>query len=153
MRYTVVPTYLGRPKPQWANLSSVTKVSLSEGYQYHVRRLREGYLYVYLPAEMGDDKWQVYSINENGDLFKQPSNSATKTADQINESGEYQCPNLTKNSLHNAFITLPNPQYQQKIFIAYGECIWSDETLQLHQQAPEKRMQLVEPEQWKKSRQ
>ena len=149
VRYTVVPTYLGRPKPQWANLSSVTKVSLSEGYQYHVRRLREGYLYVYLPAEMGDDKWQVYSINGNGDLFKQPSNSATKTADQINESGEYQCPNLTKNSLHNAFITLPNPQYQQKIFIAYSECIWSDETLQLHQQAPEKRMQLVEPEQWK----
>ena len=149
VRYTVVPTYLGRPKPQWANLSSVTKVSLSEGYQYHVRRLREGYLYVYLPAEMGDDKWQVYSINKNGDLFKQPSNSAIKTADQINESGEYQCPNLTKNSLHNAFITLPNPQYQQKIFIAYSECIWSDETLQLHQQAPEKRMQLVEPEQWK----
>lgn len=152
VRYTVVPTYLERVKPNWANLPSVTNVPLSEGYQYHVRSLREGYLYVYLPAEMGDDKWQVYSIDHDGNLYRQPSNSAAKTANQINESGEYQCPQLANNSLHNAFITIENPQYQQKVYIAYSEFIWSDETLQRHQQAPEKRMQLIEPAQWKEGK-
>lgn len=148
VRYTVVPTYIERPKPQWANLSSVTKVPLSEDYQYHVRRMREGYLYVYLPAELGDDQWQIYSIDNEGNLFKQPSNAAAKPACEIKESGESQCPELTKNSSHNCFITIANPQYQQKVYIAYSEFIWSDLTLKRHQQAPEKRMQLVDPAQW-----
>ncbi|WP_392553307.1 T6SS effector BTH_I2691 family protein [Orbus wheelerorum] len=149
VRYTVVPTYLERQKPQWVNSSSITKVPLSTGYQYHVRSLREGYLYLYLPAEMGNNKWQVYSIDEEGHLFKQSSNATAKSASEIKESGSYQCPQLKKNSNHNSFITIENPQYQQQIYIAYSEFIWSDETLKRHEQAPEKRMQAVDPSQWK----
>lgn len=32
VRYTVVPTYLERAKPNWVNLPSVTNVPLAEGY-------------------------------------------------------------------------------------------------------------------------
>ena len=48
VRYTVVPTYLERAKPNWVNLPSVTNVPLAEGYQYHVRSLRKGYLFIYI---------------------------------------------------------------------------------------------------------
>ena len=47
VRYTVVPTYLERAKPNWVNLPSVTNVPLAEGYQYHVKSLRKGYLYIF----------------------------------------------------------------------------------------------------------
>ncbi|WP_392562402.1 T6SS effector BTH_I2691 family protein [Orbus sturtevantii] len=152
VRYTVVPTYLQRQKPQWANLPSVTKVPLEQGYQYHVRSLREGYLYVYLPAEMGNNKWQVYSIDETGRLFKQLSTVATKSASEIIESNDYLCPKLNRNNSHNSFITIANPQYQQKIYIAYSEFPWTEETLKRHAQAPEQRMQTVDPASWQAGR-
>lgn len=150
VRYTVIPTYLERPKPQWANLPSVTSIPLASGYQYHVRSLREGYLYLYLPAEMGDNKWQIYSIDDEGHLFKQKSNATVQSASEIKEiSGDYHCPELKENSTHNSFITIENPAYQQKVYIAYSEFPWTDEVLKRHEQAPEKRMQVVEPSHWK----
>lgn len=149
VRYTVVPTYLERAKPNWVNLPSVTNVPLAEGYQYHVRSLRKGYLYIYLPAEMEDDKWQIYTIDNEGHLFKQSSNTEIKSVSEIKETGEHHCPNLEENCTHNNFVTIANPQYQQKIYIAYSEFIWSDELLKKYEQSPEQRMQLVDPAQWK----
>lgn len=149
VRYTVVPTYINRPQPNWANLPSVTTIPLSEGYQYHVRSLREGYLYVYLPAEKGNDKWQIYSIDDQGRLLKQYSNNTIKSSTDTQDTGAYNCPNLTQNNPHYSFITIPNPKYQQKIYITYSEFMWSDETLEKHEKEPAKRMQLVEPEKWK----
>jgi hypothetical protein len=77
VRYTVVPKYLGSNVPSWANLSSVTRLSLSDGYQYHVRLLREGFLYLYMPDKLGN-KWQVYTIDSKGHLIKQFSNKVQR---------------------------------------------------------------------------
>lgn len=71
-------------------------------------------MYIYLPNEIGDEKWQIYTIDDNGNLFKQHSNNTAKTAKEIENEGGFRCPNLANNPTHNKFITIPNPEEQKK---------------------------------------
>lgn len=153
VRYTVVPKYINRPTPNWVNLQSVTNVPLDAKYQFHVRTLRQGYLYVHLPNEIGNDKWQIYTIDHDGNLYKQHSNDTIETEKDLEEQGGFRCPNLQKDESHNKFITIPNPKEQTEIYIAFCESIWSDETLEKHEKDPEKRMQKIVTENWQGNQQ
>ena len=149
VRYTVIPSVFEQKTPNWANLSSVTTATLDSSYQYHVRSMRNGFLYVYLPNEIGKDKWQVYTIDDDGNLYKQNSPNNVKTYNELVEGGAFQCPNLKNNETHNKFITIPNPTEQKEVYIAFNEIPWHEETLKKHEQEPEKRMQKIDLEQWK----
>jgi hypothetical protein len=153
VRYTVVPKYINRPTPNWVNLQSVTNVPLDTKYQFHVRTLRQGYLYVHLPNEIGNDKWQIYTIDHDGNLYKQHSNDTVETKQDLDEQGGFRCPNLQKDESHNKFITIPNPKEQTEIYIAFCESIWSDETLEKHEKDPEKRMQKIITANWQGNQQ
>ena len=149
VRYTVIPNYLNVDTPLWANLDAVTKVRLAIDYKYHVRSLRSGFLYIYLPNEIGDEKWQIYTIDNNGNLFKQHSINTAKTAKEIENEGGFRCPNLANNPTHNKFITIPNPEEQKKIYIAFSEFIWTDELIEICENNPEQRMQSIDTKDWK----
>jgi hypothetical protein len=149
VRYTVVPTYLKLTSPTWAKLLKVTSVPLDSDYQYHIRAMRNGFLYIYLPNEIGDDKWQTYTIDHDGNLYKQNSPNDAQTADELTENGGYQCPNLKNNETHNKFITISCPQEQQEIYIAFSEIPLHEETLKKLEEDPQKRMQKISTEQWK----
>jgi hypothetical protein len=148
VRYTVVPKYLESHTPSWANLSNVTNLSLSEGYQYHVRILREGFLYLYMPDKLGD-KWQVYSIDRKGHIIKQFSNLAAKQITDAKQDSQYHCPKLKSDENHATFITLANPEHLNKIYMAFSETKWSEKTLKKYEKKPEKRMQMIDLSQWK----
>ncbi|MCO6548543.1 MAG: hypothetical protein J6583_12340 [Gilliamella sp.] len=147
VRYTVVPKYLGSNVPSWANLSSVTRLSLSDGYQYHVRLLREGFLYLYMPDKLGN-KWQVYTIDSKGHLIKQFSNIAAKPITDAKQDAQYHCPNLKLDENHATFITLANPEHLNKVYIAFSEIKWSEETCKKYEQNPDERMQMIDVSSW-----
>ena len=149
VRYTVIPSQFEQKTPTWANLSSVTKVPLNTQYQYHIRTIRNGFLYVFLPNEIGKDKWQVYIIDDEGNLYKQNSPHNVKTYSELVEGGAFQCPNLKNNETHNKFITIANPAEQKEVYIAYSEIPLHEEILEKYEQDPQKRMQKISTEQWK----
>lgn len=148
VRYTVVPTYLKLTSPSWATMLNVTSVPLNSDYQYHVRSMRNGFLYVYLPNEIGDDKWQIYTIDYDGNFYRQNSANDAQTIEEMEEGGEFQCPNLKNNETHNKFITIPCPKQQKEVYIAFSEIPLHEETLKKHEQDPKKRMQKINTDQW-----
>jgi hypothetical protein len=148
VRCTVVPTYLKLTSPAWASSSNVTAVPLDADYQYHVRAMRNGFLYVYLPNEIGSDKWQVYTIDHDGNLYKQNSQDEAQTIEELTEGGGFRCPNLKNNETHNKFITIPCPKEQNEVYLAFSEIPWDEKILKKHEQQPEKRMQKISTEQW-----
>ena len=144
VRYTVVPKYLNSSSPAWANLTKVTSLPLNDDYQYHVRILREGFLYLYIPEKLGS-KWQVYTIDSKGHLFKQHSNAAAKPVTNSQQQAQYQ---LIENENHNTFITLSNPESIDKVYIAFSEIKWSEKTRKKYEANPDERMQMIDLARW-----
>lgn len=147
VRYTVVPKYLKSTQPHWANSSNVINLPLSEGYQYHVRTLREGFLYLYIPDKLGS-KWQIYSIDSKGHIIKQSSPSAAQPIADSEQNSDYHCPEVKSNPCHDAFITLAYPEHLTKVYFAFSEYKWSDNTIQKYENNPEQRMQMIDISQW-----
>lgn len=147
VRYTVVPKYLNSSSPAWANLTKVTSLPLNDDYQYHVRILREGFLYLYIPEKLGS-KWQVYTIDSKGHLFKQHSNAAAKPVTNSQQQAQYHCPQLIENENHNTFITLSNPESIDKVYIAFSEIKWSEKTRKKYEANPDERMQMIDLARW-----
>lgn len=147
VRYTVVPKYLKSAQPHWANSSNVINLPLSEGYQYHVRTLREGFLYLYIPDKLGS-KWQIYSIDSKGHIIKQSSHYDAQPIADSEQNSDYHCPEVKSNPCHDAFITLAYPEHLTKVYFAFSEYKWSDNTIQKYENNPEQRMQMIDISQW-----
>lgn len=147
VRYTVVPKYLKSAQPHWANSSNVINLPLTEGYQYHVRTLREGFLYLYIPDKLGS-KWQIYSIDSKGHIIKQSSHYDAQPIADSEQNSDYHCPEVKSNPCHDAFITLAYPEHLTKVYFAFSEYKWSDNTIQKYENNPEQRMQMIDISQW-----
>ncbi|WP_294966239.1 T6SS effector BTH_I2691 family protein [uncultured Gilliamella sp.] len=163
-RYTVVPTYIKTSCPSWANLTDVTKIQLNDDYQYHIRRVRAGFIYIYLPsnvtasneannslsesaqADLENRYWLIYSVDEQGRFIKQNNIQSVKTAEP--EDDAFKCPNLEKNPTLNTFITIPNPSRYSKVYIAYSEFPWTVEAMQEYRKNPLPRMQEIDITAW-----
>lgn len=146
VRYTVVPNYVDSPMPNWANLPSVVSIPLATNYQYHVRTLREGFLYIYLPNMIGDNKWLIYSINNEGRLIKQFNNLMAKPIDSNDDN--FYCPNISNKSPSHLFFTVDDPIDLEKGYIAYSDFKWSMKTLKKYELNPSQRMQEIDFAQW-----
>jgi hypothetical protein len=163
VRYTVIPTYLNRSKPSWANLDGVTTVPLNDDYQYHIRRIREGFIYLHLPSLVQnsldevnladiDKSWIVYEVNNRGQLTLQHSIFSAPTAEHNNDDS-YKCPNLDQNPELTSFITIPNSFRHEKAYIAYSEFPWTKEMLLDSTKSPLPRMQEINIQAWKNQQQ
>lgn len=164
-RYAVLPTYIKSQRPSWANLAGVTDIPLNDDYQYHIRRLRAGFIYIYLPSNQADideadsdqsesaqeelenQYWLIYYMDEQGRIIKLDGMQSTKSMGDNDES-QFQCPNLKQNPTLNAFITIPNPSRYSKIYIAYSEFPWTVEAMREYRQSPTTRMQELDIEAW-----
>ena len=164
-RYAVLPTYIKSQRPSWANLAGVTDIPLNDDYQYHIRRLRAGFIYIYLPSnqasndeadsdqsesaqeELENQYWLIYYIDEQGRIIKLDGMQSTKSMGESNED-QFQCPNLKQNPTLNAFITIPNPSRYSKVYIAYSEFPWTVEAMKEYRQSPTTRMQELDIEAW-----
>lgn len=163
-RYTVVPTYIKTLCPSWANLTGVTTVPLNDDYQYHIRRVRTGFIYIYLSSNPTDSNetnnslseaaqadlenryWLIYSVDEQGRFIKQNNIQSVKTPEPDDDA--FKCPNLEKNPALNTFITIPNPSRYSKVYIAYSEFPWTVEAMQEYRKNPLPRMQEIDIQAW-----
>lgn len=170
-RYTVVPTYIKKNRPAWANLPGVTDVKLDGNYQYHIRRMRMGFIYIYLPSvattesldpnlseeekmELESQHWLIYSIDEKGfcvknKLLKNKKDKKDKNDKNADSSdSSFHCPDLLANETAHTFISIPYPQRYSKVYIAYSEFPWTVEAMQEYRKSPLPRMQELDVKAW-----
>jgi hypothetical protein len=94
-------------------------------------------------------KWEVYSVAEDGTLWTQLSIHAIKPIDT---------PPTCSRSGHNfpaSLIALEDPEKCGKVWIAFSEHAWSEDTFKLFESDPklrDKRMQTFLPATWIKAR-
>ncbi|WP_146744621.1 T6SS effector BTH_I2691 family protein [Herbaspirillum rubrisubalbicans] len=144
-RYAVVPIDIDATVPPPMG-NKVTDVKLAH-HKYALRTLRAGFVYIFHEKHPRGShiKWEVYGVSEAGTLWKMPSVNAIKTVDS-----EPQC-SRDGHNLPASVITIETPEKCKRIWIAFSEHIWSDETLadfEKDTKLRDRRMQTFLPATW-----
>ncbi|OLG66573.1 hypothetical protein BXO589_18140, partial [Xanthomonas oryzae pv. oryzae] len=129
VRYTVVPAScpgagLG-PFPK--GRGSKEDVSAA-GYDYAVRTLRQGMLYLFYEQSgpYGSRQWEAYAVAENGTLWRQVSGYAAR---RIAGGGVPSCSRPVHNAERMEFITLRYPHLCGTVWVMFSEHLLTPATL------------------------
>ncbi|MDH2067437.1 T6SS effector BTH_I2691 family protein [Pantoea sp. GD03673] len=139
-RYAVVTDNIRSGIPGWA--TPATQFPHAEGYDYAVRALRQGFVYVYYES---NQQWDGWSVCEDGSLWKQPAAAYAqpkKTPDC--HSPEHSATNME-------MMVLSEEALQGNTWIAFSPSKWGLVTLDRYAQDKgmrEKRMQCLASWQW-----
>ncbi len=123
------------------------------GYDYALRTLRQGMLYVYYEqaGPYGARQWEAYAVAENGTLWRQPTAHAAR---RIDGGGLPACTRSSHNALRMEFITIQRPHLCQNVWIAFSEHTWTSATLDRYGDDATlraERMQKITPANWIKN--
>lgn len=146
VRYAVVPKNIPSTLP--APLGhKVTTVPLAH-HKYALRTLRKGYLYLYYEKHPRGShyKWEIYSVTEQGTLWKQLASTAIKPAD-----AEPACSRNEGHNLPASVIAIEKPELQKRVWLAFSEHPWSAETfkaMETDSTLRDQRMQTFLPATW-----
>ena len=162
VRYAVAPDYVSAELPTWAKKTQLPE--LSKHSKYVLRRMREGYLYVFCEYEdkSGDLDVLVYKVDEQGgfwqqDISKELELNRFQQSIQSNQKSiplsdtDTTCGNVEHSSTNIAFITIAKPDKCNTAWLAFSECKWSYDTFNQYYQDEDKRdkrMQKIKPKQW-----
>ncbi|WP_425526690.1 T6SS effector BTH_I2691 family protein [Xanthomonas oryzae] len=151
VRYTVVPAScpgagLG-PFPK--GRGSKEDVSAA-GYDYAVRTLRQGMLYLFYEQSgpYGSRQWEAYAVAENGTLWRQVSGYAAR---RIAGCGVPSCSRPVHNAERMEFITLRYPHLCGTVWVMFSEHLLTPATLKRYAADATlraERMQPITPKQW-----
>ena len=146
VRYAVVPKDITAtlPAPLGHKVSSVPLAH----HKYALRTLRKGYLYLYYEKHPRGSKykWEIYSVTEQGTLWKQLAPTAIKPAD-----AEPTCARNEGHNLPASVIAIESPEDQKRVWLAFSEHAWSAETIKAMDDDPklrDQRMQTFLPATW-----
>ncbi|OCG21605.1 T6SS effector BTH_I2691 family protein [Gilliamella sp. App4-10] len=143
VNYCAIPKVEGLKLPSWANHPDITKAKLKYNYDYALRVVREGFLYLfYEEGARGSNYWEVYRIAENGSFWKQLS---TQMASAEEDCG---CAATLQNTASAEFICIEQPKQCGKVWLAYSEHKWQDDVLENYEtnsQLRSERMTMFEP--------
>ncbi|MEA9393068.1 T6SS effector BTH_I2691 family protein [Acerihabitans sp. TG2] len=140
VRYAAIPETILPKLPGWA--TPETPLPKSEEYDYGLRAMREGFLYVYYE---GNKTWAAWSITPDGGLWKQP----TAPAAQPKYSSE--CTRGIHKSANIEFIVLDEIALRSTVWIAFSPYKWNPALFDLYGSGAaqrKKRMQQVEYWHW-----
>lgn len=145
VRYAVVPKNVNAALPDWVSGDRVKSVQLGDDFQYALRTLRTGYLYLFYDKNArGSKQWECYAVGEDGSLIRQ---SDPKSA-QPQSTPVLQCSRHGSNNTQVHYLVIEHPERCGATWIAYSEHKWSDETLAEYQKNSKlrnKRMQTIQP--------
>ncbi|PMS19461.1 hypothetical protein C0Z18_14205 [Trinickia dabaoshanensis] len=144
VRYAVLPKTVGAKLPAGITGKGMTDVQLHE-HQYGLRTLREGWLFVFHErAARGKNHWQAYRVTSDGRLWMQqlPLPFEPKTH-----------PTCAKKSIvvEMDMITIEQPDKCGKVWLAFSEHAWQQETFDQYATNAAlraQRMQMIDPAQW-----
>lgn len=146
VRYTVVPKGKGiQPTlPDWAGGDRVKSVALGDDFEYALRTVRSGYIYLFYDHHArGRNYWECYMVHADGGLSLQPSPKAAHTPPPERK----EC-NLQSNPAHKHYFVIEQTHKCGTAWIAFSEHKWSDETLEDYtasKKLRDKRMQTLHP--------
>jgi len=149
VRYAVVANTVAAELPAGLG-NKVTDVKLAH-HKYALRTLREGFLYVlHEKHPRGSQvKWEIYAVSPAGTLWKQLSPAALAPV-----SDEPSC-SRSGHNIPAAVFSIEKPEKCAKLWLAFSEHAWSEETFKLYETdntARERRMQTFLPATWIKAR-
>ncbi|GAL59685.1 hypothetical protein EV102420_22_00060 [Pseudescherichia vulneris NBRC 102420] len=140
VRYAVVPAGLSASVPAWAKPD--TPFPEGDGYDYLLRALRQGFVYVYYESNR---QWEGWSVAEDGSLWKQP------TAAYAQPQKKSDCTMPCHNPTSLEMLILSTAALKGNCWIAFTPAKWRTGTLDRYASdanARRKRMQCVEYWQW-----
>ncbi|WP_218508428.1 T6SS effector BTH_I2691 family protein [Variovorax sp. dw_308] len=146
VRYTVVPKDVKPGLPGWASGQRVKEVALGSEFQYALRTMRTGFLYIFYETNKeGSNKWECYAVGEDGCFTIQPSPAAAWPQ----STPALACSRHALNTQVH-YIVISEPEKCGPTWIAYSEHKWSKETVQGYERNSKlrnKRMQTIHPAQ------
>lgn len=140
VRYAVVPAGLSASVPAWAKPD--TPFPTGDGYDYLLRALRQGFVYVYYESNR---QWEGWSVAEDGSLWKQPSAAYARSQKKSDCTMPYHNPTNLE------MLILSPAALKGNCWIAFTSAKWRTGTLERYgsdANARKKRMQCVEYWQW-----
>lgn len=140
VRYAVVPAGLSASVPAWAKPDILFPEG--DGYDYLLRALRQGFVYVYYESNR---QWEGWSVAEDGSLWKQP------TAAYAQPQKKSDCTMPCHNPTNLEMLILSTAALKGNCWIAFTPAKWRTGTLERYgsdANARKKRMQCVEYWQW-----
>ncbi|XES82361.1 T6SS effector BTH_I2691 family protein [Franconibacter pulveris] len=140
VRYAVVPAGLSASVPAWAKPD--TPFPTGDGYDYLLRALRQGFVYVYYES---NHQWEGWSVAEDGSLWKQPSAAYARSQKKSDCTMPYHNPTSLE------MLILSPAALKGNCWIAFTPAKWRTGTLERYgsdASARKKRMQCVEYWQW-----
>lgn len=145
VRYAVVPTAIAASLPPSLG-NRVTEVKLAH-HKYVLRTLRQGYVYIFHEKHPRGSqiKWEIYSVSTRGTLWKQQSTEA------IESVGDDPACSRQGHNIPASLIAIEKPENCGKIWIAFSEHAWSEETFKLFAsdvRRRDRRMQCFLPATW-----
>ncbi len=145
VRYAVVPQNIATSLPPSLG-DKITSVKLGH-HKYVLRTLRQGFVYIFHDKHPRGShiKWEIYSVSTRGTLWKQISSSAINVIDD-----DPACSRKGHN-IPASLIAIEHPGKCGKLWIAFSEHAWSEETFKLFAndaQLRDRRMQTFVPTVW-----
>lgn len=139
-RYAAVTDNIRAGIPGWA--TPAAPFPQAEGYDYAVRALRQGFVYVWYES---NQQWDGWSVCEDGSLWKQP------TAAYAQPKKTPDCHSPEHSATNMEMMVLREEALQGNTWIAFSPSKWSLSTLDRYAQDKgmrEKRMQCLASWQW-----
>ncbi|HEA0305211.1 TPA: hypothetical protein RU568_004740 [Salmonella enterica] len=140
VRYAVVPAGLSASVPAWAKPD--TPFPTGDGYDYLLRALRQGFVYVYYESNR---QWEGWSVAEDGSLWKQPFAAYARSQKKSDCTMPYHNPTNLE------MLILSPAALKGNCWIAFTSAKWRTGTLERYGSDAndrKKRMQCVEYWQW-----
>lgn len=152
-RYTVIPQAVSATIPKGITGKRVTDIKLTE-HRYALRVLRLGFLYIfYDQGARGAKYWEVYSVSENGLLYRQLDPASARDLSAASFAPNPTCARQGHN-IPCSVIVIEKPEKCPKLWIAFSEHKWADETIARYassQKHRDARMQILHPATWIKT--
>ncbi|MFG6654892.1 T6SS effector BTH_I2691 family protein [Scandinavium sp. M-37] len=145
VRYAIVPDRISQTLPGWA--APATPFPALSGYHYALRSMRQGFIYVYYDTGAKDLlDWEVWCVDENGDLYKKPAVLGAKPVFNPLPCGRpvHQATNLEH-------MALSENALKYETWVAFSHAPWTKQTLELYTRdtaARSQRMQNIQPPEW-----
>lgn len=149
VRYAVVPLEANATLPETLG-NKVIDIKLKH-HKYALRTLRQGFVYLLYEkhARGSNIKWEIYSVSPAGTLWKQYSTTAIQSV-----STEPAC-SVTGHNIPASVITIEKPEKCGKVWIAFSEHAWSEDTFKSFAsdvKLRNERMQTFAPSMWIKDK-
>lgn len=146
--YAVAPSSLKPTMPGEIGGDRIKSVIIDKRqYDYALRATRAGYIYLfYESGPLGANYWELFVVNEDGTMKRQPSHGTT-----IHPQAGANCGSNGHNALRVQYLVIEKPEQCGTVWVCYSQHFWTAGKLAEFSDNPSlraSRMQAIQPADW-----